>query len=87
MKKSSCNSLYDVIFTLITLFFYNRVYNNLDLTHSDVLLLWCNSPCVVVGRHQNPWAECNHRVVEGSKVKVARRRSGGGTVYHVSYKR
>ncbi|XP_071830499.1 lipoyl amidotransferase LIPT1, mitochondrial-like isoform X2 [Apostichopus japonicus] len=62
--------------------FEDWVYNNLDLTHSDVLLLWCNSPCVVVGRHQNPWAECNHRVVEGSKVKVARRRSGGGTVYH-----
>lgn len=62
--------------------FEDWVYNNLDLTHSDVLLLWCNSPCVVVGRHQNPWVECNHRILREAIIRVARGRSGGGTVYH-----
>lgn len=41
------------------------------------LLTWVDDPCVVVGRHQNPWAECAVR-----EVTVARRMSGGGTVYH-----
>ncbi|XP_022083547.1 lipoyltransferase 1, mitochondrial-like [Acanthaster planci] len=68
------------IFT--NLAFEDWVYNNLDLSQTNLLLLWRNDPCVVIGRHQNPWAECQLRQLWGSKVKLARRRSGGGTVYH-----
>uniref|UniRef100_A0A8C4RBI5 Lipoyltransferase 1 n=1 Tax=Eptatretus burgeri TaxID=7764 RepID=A0A8C4RBI5_EPTBU len=46
------------------------------------LLLWRNGPCVVIGRHQNPWAECDVRLVRSGHATLARRRSGGGTVYH-----
>ncbi|KAL5517573.1 hypothetical protein EMCRGX_G003141 [Ephydatia muelleri] len=42
-----------------------------------------NSPCVVIGRHQNPWLETNIAVLRDKGVLLARRRSGGGAVYHV----
>lgn len=50
------------------------------------LLLWRNSPCVVIGRHQNPWLECRlssiRTAAAGGVIAVARRNSGGGTVFH-----
>lgn len=49
-----------------------------------MLLLYKNEPCVVIGRHQNPWLECNVPALEQSNVALARRNSGGGTVYHDS---
>ncbi|XP_070566260.1 lipoyl amidotransferase LIPT1, mitochondrial-like isoform X2 [Ptychodera flava] len=47
-----------------------------------LLFLWRNSPCVVIGRHQNPWVECNIPKLQENNVRLARRKSGGGTVYH-----
>uniref|UniRef100_A0A8C9XNM1 Lipoyltransferase 1 n=1 Tax=Sander lucioperca TaxID=283035 RepID=A0A8C9XNM1_SANLU len=55
---------------------------NVDLQRRGVLLLWRNRPAVVIGRHQNPWAECNLAAMRRAAVPLARRRSGGGTVYH-----
>ncbi|KAK1857713.1 hypothetical protein I4F81_000328 [Pyropia yezoensis] len=43
------------------------------------LLLYRNAPAVVLGRTQNPWAE-SRSLPPGAGL--ARRRSGGGTVYH-----
>lgn len=60
------------------------VYRNMDLTKHHILMLWQNSPTVVVGRHQNPWLEANPQVLADKGVEVARRNSGGGTVYHDS---
>ncbi|XP_067889459.1 lipoyltransferase 1, mitochondrial isoform X1 [Heterodontus francisci] len=48
----------------------------------EVLLLWRNCPAVVIGRHQNPWQECNLKLMRDQGVQLSRRRSGGGTVYH-----
>jgi lipoate-protein ligase A len=45
---------------------------------ASLLLLYVDDPCVVVGRNQNPWAEA----APGSGLRVLRRASGGGTVYH-----
>jgi len=59
-------------------------YQNVDFSDgsSDFLFLWRNKPCIVIGRHQNVWAEsCVSRALAAA-VDVARRRSGGGTVYH-----
>ncbi|WP_237386588.1 lipoate--protein ligase A [Xenorhabdus sp. Sc-CR9] len=47
-----------------------------------VLFLWRNANTVVVGRAQNPWKECNTRRMEQDGVKLARRSSGGGAVFH-----
>lgn len=46
------------------------------------LLLWRNSPCVVIGRHQDPRLECNLPLMHQLNVPLVRRYSGGGAVYH-----
>jgi lipoate-protein ligase A len=48
----------------------------------DVFLLYRNSPSIVVGKHQNTLAEINLPFVQEREIMVARRISGGGTVYH-----
>ncbi|KAH6570687.1 hypothetical protein BASA50_007622 [Batrachochytrium salamandrivorans] len=46
------------------------------------LMLYRNSPSVIIGRNQNPWRECNVLALNRDKVPIVRRKSGGGTVYH-----
>ncbi|PNF29215.1 Lipoyltransferase 1, mitochondrial [Cryptotermes secundus] len=58
------------------------LYRNFDFTNHHILLLWQNSPAVVIGRHQNPWLEANTAVLSEHGIEIARRNSGGGTVYH-----
>lgn len=48
----------------------------------DLLLLYVNLPSVVVGKHQNAMAEVNPKFVAENNIKVIRRLSGGGAVYH-----
>lgn len=57
------------------------LFRNLD-PKTEVLFLWRNRPCVVIGRFQNPWEECRLRAMEQDGVVLARRQSGGGAVYH-----
>ena len=47
-----------------------------------VLLLYRNAASVVIGRNQNPWLECDLREAARRQLRLARRISGGGTVYH-----
>ncbi|KAG5510970.1 hypothetical protein JKF63_06472 [Porcisia hertigi] len=47
-----------------------------------LLLLYVNRPCVVVGRNQNIFQEVSLRRAAADGVSVARRASGGGTVFH-----
>lgn len=51
-------------------------------TTQRVLFLWRNAETVVIGRAQNPWKECNTRRMEEDAIKLARRSSGGGAVFH-----
>ena len=48
----------------------------------DVFLLYRNLPSIVVGKHQNTLSEINLPYVQEREILVARRISGGGTVFH-----
>lgn len=50
--------------------------------YPEILFMYVNSPCVVMGRFQNPWKELHWPSVKSSRVPIIRRQSGGGTVYH-----
>lgn len=47
-----------------------------------VFRLWRNDPCVVIGRNQNALAEIDIDYVKANGIKVVRRLSGGGAVFH-----
>ena len=47
-----------------------------------ILFLCVNEVSVVIGRHQNPWVECNVPALRAEGIPLVRRQSGGGTVYH-----
>jgi len=48
----------------------------------DIFMLWISTPSVVIGKHQNAFAEINYDFIKKNGIDVARRLSGGGTVYH-----
>lgn len=48
----------------------------------DYFLLWQNDKSVIIGKYQNAIAEINQKYVESNGIRVARRLSGGGAVYH-----
>lgn len=83
IKKSVYISQSKDIYTNLAL--EDWIYRNVNFKNHHILMLWQSDPCVVIGRHQNPWLEANvpelsHITDKG--VKLARRNSGGGTVYH-----
>ena len=45
-------------------------------------MLWQNDNAIIVGRHQNTMAEINEAFVREHGIRVVRRLSGGGAVYH-----
>lgn len=53
----------------------------LKSSDEEIFLIYINEPCIVVGKHQNLLSEINLKYVLGNKIKLARRISGGGTVY------
>ncbi|KAJ7265484.1 hypothetical protein B0H12DRAFT_1262296 [Mycena haematopus] len=65
---------------------FNLTFEDWLFRHSSpeqpLLFLYRNTPCVVVGRNQNPWKEVNMQALRSRDVPLVRRRSGGGTVYH-----
>lgn len=45
-------------------------------------MLWQSEDTIVLGKHQNAMAEINYPFVRENNITVARRISGGGTVFH-----
>ncbi len=47
-----------------------------------IVFFYVNDPCVVLGANQNVETECNMSFIHDQHILLARRRSGGGCVYH-----
>lgn len=48
----------------------------------DIIMLWRNEAAVIIGKNQNAYAEINFDFTEKNGVKVVRRLTGGGAVFH-----
>jgi len=67
--------------------YYNLAFEEYVLhtfKDDDYILLWQNDGAVVIGKHQNAAEEVNLGRAEELGVKVVRRNTGGGAVYHDS---
>jgi lipoate---protein ligase len=52
------------------------------ITDADLLLFYVNAPAIIIGRNQNTIEEINAGIVDAKGIRVVRRVSGGGAVYH-----
>ena len=57
------------------------VFDHLSREH-DYFMLWRNDNAIIVGKHQNTIGEINLPYVQEKGIRVVRRLSGGGAVYH-----
>jgi len=64
--------------------YFNLAAEEYVLKHfeQDCFMLWRNEPSIIVGKHQNTLAEINAAYVRDNAIKVVRRLSGGGAVFH-----
>lgn len=61
--------------------FEEYVFKYLD-SNENFVLLWRNSPSIIIGKNQNTVEEINMDFVKENKINVVRRVTGGGAVYH-----
>ncbi|KAF8806143.1 Lipoyltransferase and lipoate-protein ligase [Phlegmacium glaucopus] len=77
---------HDIYISTSTDPFFNLTLEDWLFRHSPssspLLLIYRDSPCVIIGRNQNPWTEVNFTALRAARIPFIRRRSGGGTVYH-----
>ncbi len=64
--------------------YFNLATEEYALTHfdDDVFMLWRNDKAVIVGKFQNTAAEIDIDYVKEKGIKVVRRMTGGGAVFH-----
>lgn len=63
--------------------FEEYCFKHLDITpNEEYIILWINGPAIIVGKNQNTLEEVNKKYVDENNIKVVRRITGGGAVYH-----
>lgn len=64
--------------------YFNMAVEEYVFTHftDDIFMLWRNEPAIIVGLFQNSLAEINLDYVKEKSIKVVRRLTGGGAVFH-----
>ncbi len=64
--------------------YFNLATEEYLLKHTDnnYCFFYRNSPSIICGKHQIPYKEINIHYVKANNIKICRRLSGGGTVYH-----
>lgn len=65
----------------ITLPLENIILNDPDMK-GDILILYQHDNAIIIGNNQNAHEEINRQYVIDNDIKLARRKSGGGAVYH-----
>ncbi|MDD2438179.1 MAG: lipoate--protein ligase family protein [Massilibacteroides sp.] len=70
------NRITDVYFNLAAEEYF------LKESRENIFMLWQSEASVIVGKHQDIYTEVNLDYVQTHKIKIARRFSGGGAVYH-----
>ena len=64
--------------------YFNMAFEEYFLKHKKeyYVCIWRNEPAVIVGVNQNTISEVNTAYTENNGIKVVRRLTGGGAVYH-----
>lgn len=66
--------------------YYNLAYEQYLFEKKEngeiYILLWQNDNTVVIGRYQNAYEEVDLKYAQENKIRIVRRNSGGGAVYH-----
>tara|TARA_Y100000782_G_C10153520_1_gene252573 strand:- start:258 stop:1247 length:990 start_codon:yes stop_codon:yes gene_type:complete len=64
--------------------YFNQAVEEYFLKNTDenIFMLWRNNNAIIVGKHQNTLAEINVEHVKERGIKVVRRLTGGGAVFH-----
>ncbi|MBN1158404.1 MAG: lipoate--protein ligase [Bacteroidales bacterium] len=64
--------------------YYNLAAEEYLLRNSgrEICMLWQSKPSVIVGKHQNTYAEISYRYALKNNIVIARRLTGGGAVFH-----
>lgn len=64
--------------------YYNLAVEEYLFSHAEeeMLMLWQNAPSVILGKNQSAYAEVDLDYAERHGIRIARRITGGGAVYH-----